>query len=421
MAYAIKGQLEYQGQKVPILRPDHVSIGKCVSSVRVVRKYSSIHDIDIVNLLKDGCIFKGFKKVPMESAEEEGFANMHFVLLLSNLDETIHKEVCVRRLSKVRFRVDLVEAKNEVLTCINSAVIITFDKKNKKSFYYHFYGTEMKKIELPVDQDIGSWKFVLISNVLFIEKDELFFINFNPPKPVFREVSMVEKEVALVYTNEMIALVNESSKSPMTTMKCDMLMEDYSYTMLLVSERILNILLNCVIFVIKKNNGFIWFGYTPSCFHTLQAPVEGDLEITYTIQLQDMFPLCSAFAYKTSCYCRSTQQVYIVYAKKCIDDWSSCVIVVDLDTLGVSCILELELTVNRYPQIDMHISPSGYKLFVQETFEEKVIFYQVFKMLPKGLTLENIAKQYIWENVEEDFPKLQFLPKHLKMELRDGF
>jgi len=244
MPYAVKGQLEYQGQKVPILRPDHVSIGKCVSSGHVVRKYSSIHDIDIVNMLKDGCIFKGFKKVPMESAEEEGFANMHFVLLLSNQDETIHKEVCVRRLSKVRFRVDLVEAKNEVLTCTNSAVIITFDKKNRKSFYYHFYGTMMKRLELPIDQDFGSWKFALIANVLFIEKEDLFFINFNPPNPIFREVTMLENEVALVYTNEMIALVDEHSKSVMTQMKCDMLMEDYSYTVLMISESILNILLN---------------------------------------------------------------------------------------------------------------------------------------------------------------------------------
>jgi len=173
--------------------------------------------------------------------------------------------------------------------------------------------------------------------------------------------------------------------------------------------------------VIYKNNKFIWFGYTSPRFYILQAPVEGDLEITYTIQLQDMFPHCSEFAYKTCCYCRSTQQVYIVYAKKCNNDWSSCVIVIDLDTLGVSCILELELTVNRYPQIDIHISPSGYKLFIQETFENKVIFYQVFKMLPKALSLENIAKQYIWENLPKDFPKLQYLPKHLKLELRNGF
>ena len=429
MSYTVKARIEYQGESIPVIRPDHVSLGKCVISRHFVRKYSSINDLEIQNLLKDGCLFKGYKKVKSESAEEEAFANMHFVLLLSNLDDTIHKQVCIRRMMTIQIHMDRFEGiKTEVLTSSTvSSVIINIDKKNEQISIFHFKKKIMKTIILPLmnSRQQGRWKFELVSDVLYIDNKNLHFVNFNYSEPFYRKIKLGLKEDALVYSNEVVVILNKdpsliSSPEPPIIL-CDMLRQETEQRQIVITHEILNLLLDNISSIHYVNGKFVWLIYYGPLIHIFVSKIIDGLVKVATINTLDLFINCQLSVFKTACYSSSTNQLYIVYYKTCLGEMSSSIVCLDLRSHLISYILDLELTSERRPEIIMQLSSSGHKLFVQETFEETLIFYQVFKLPPARLTLQNITKQYIWENLSEEILLSTFIPKYLREELIEGF
>lgn len=429
MSYIVKGRIEYQGESIPVLGPDHVSLGKCVISRHFVRKYSSINDLEIQNLLKDGCLFKGYKKVKSESAEEEAFANMHFVLLLSNLDDTIHKQVCIRRMMTIQIHMDRFEGiKTEVLTSSTvSSVIINIDKKNEQISIFHFKKKTMKTIILPLmeNQHERQWKFELVSDVLYIDNKNLHFVNFNYSEPYYRKINLGSNEDALVYSNEVVVILNKDpalaiSPEPPIIL-CDMLRRQTEQRQIVITYEILSLFLNNFSSVHYVNGKFVWIIYYGPLIHIYVSKIIDGFVNVGTINTLELFSNCQQSFFKTACYSSSTNQLYIVYYKTNLGDMSSSIVCLDLNSHLISYILDLQYTSERRPEIIMQLSQSGHKLFVQETFEEKLIFYQVFRLPPARLTLQNITKQYIWENLSEELLLNTQLPKSLQDELVVGF
>ena len=291
----------------------------------------------------------------------------------------------------------------------------------------HFKKQTMKQIVIPIEeQHRGVWKFELVSDVLYIDNSELQFVNFNTEVPFYRKIHLDSDQIALFYSNEMVALAQKNqlnSESPeWPTIKCDMLRENIHHKQIVLENNILTLLLESTISVLHINNKFLWLVFHGSeikVFNT--SGFVNDLIEIATLNVLDLFVNCDSASYKGVCYCRNTQQAYIVYARTNHDEVSSSIVGLDLQTLKISCVLDLELTLNRRPEIKIHVSPIGHKLFVQETFDDKLIFFQVFKLLPADLKLQNITKQYIWDNLSEDILHNRFLPKDLKAELEAGF
>ena len=129
--YHIKSQVQLEnGEVVPVLKPDHVSLGKCVIGHQFIRKFGTINDAAVVNMLRDGCKFIGFKKIIIETSEEEGFVNMHHVLLLRSVDDDFSKEVCVRRVNGLTIRMDNLKIKNEVVTDSYTVTLFIYNREN---------------------------------------------------------------------------------------------------------------------------------------------------------------------------------------------------------------------------------------------------------------------------------------------------
>ena len=429
MSYTVKGRVDYQGESIPVIRPDHVSLGKCVISRHFVRKYSSINDVEIHNLLKDGCMFKGYKKVKSESPEEEAFANMHFVLLLSNYDDTIHKQLCIRRMMSLKIHMDRFEGtKTEVLTSSTvSSLIINIDKKSEEISIFHFRKRMMKSIVIPLmeSQQERHWKFELVSDVLYIENDCLYFVNFNPDEPFYRKINLEPNENALVYSNEVVVISNKdaskiTSPEPPTVL-CDMLRQNHEQRQIVLTHELLELLLNSISSIHYVNGKFVWLIYYGPLIDIYVSRIQDGLVKVGTLNTLELFPNCQLSVFKTTCYSSSTNQVYIVYYKTSLGNMSSSIVCLDLKSHSISYILDLEFTSDRRPEIVMQLSSSGHKLFVQETFEEKLIFYQVFKLPPARLTLQNITKSFIWQNLSEEILLSSFIPKILREELLEGF
>ena len=69
---------------------------------------------------------------------------------------------------------------------------------------------------------------------------------------------------------------------------------------------------------------------------------------------------------------------------------SSFILVLDVQRGVCSSVLEMEMTVNRTPDLGMYPLRDGSRLFVQEIFENRTIFFQSFTLLPVGRMLEGL-------------------------------
>lgn len=425
--YTITDQIEYDGKKVAVIIPDHISLGKCVTCHNFVRKYASINDIEIHDMLCGGvCRFHGFKKIRVESSEEEGFAHMHFVLLLSsNESNDLTREVCVRRIStlNLKFESSVCTEPNmsEAITDSSCCVVILCERKTKTIRLFHFNRNIMRKFTMEYEQEV-EMEFVLMADILYIQKGaDLLFINFGLDQPFMRTIKILPNQELMLCSTEMVVLIQKDIDEKRALI-CDTLQKDATQKLLIPPDEILNEFIESNVTVLRIQNKFIWIvcGCSHVSLYTTSLCLDKPI-VCAKVSLNSLFPESEQFIFSRSCYCASTNQAFLLYTRTVNGMTNSTVLVLDMHSLSVTALLQLQLTVNRTPQIVMHASRSGHKLFVQETFENKVIFYQVFKLLPAHLRLQNIVKQFIWQTISEGSIDSMKLPKHLKDELRDGF
>lgn len=422
--YSVTKQIEYDGKKVAVLTPDNISLGKCVTCHSFIRKYASINDIEIRNMLRDGCQFKGFKKIRVDSPEEEGFVNMHFVLMLSSDD--INKEVCVRRTSRLSLRLDSNTAicSEAVTDSSSSCLVIIADKCNKNIELYHFNRNTMKTFTM--ENYSEELKFVLMSDILYIERGtDLYFVNFGVQEPFQRKIEVSSGQEVLLCSSRLVVLLQITSDEKQILV-CDTLQKNPINKLLIPPEEVMVEFLECKLTVLRVRNKFLWLvcGSSKVSLYTtsLSLDLDDDLSLSASIPLISLFPQSTQFVFNTASYCASTNHVFLMYTRHMDDGLTnSNILVLDLQSLCVTSLLELQLTCNRKPDVIMHASKSGHKLFVQETLDNEEIFFQVFKLLPSDLKLQNIIKQFIWEAMSDETLENMDIPKHLRDELEDGF
>lgn len=419
--YSIAKQIEYDGNQVAVLTPNHISLGKCVTCHSFIRKYASINDIEIRNMLRDGCQFKGFKKIKVESPEEEGFANMHFVLMLSNDD--VSKEVCVRRDGRLNLKINnATETVCEAVTDSTSCVVIVSNNSNRNIEFYHFRRNVIRKFTMREDNS-ADLKFVLMSDILYIERDSnLYFINFGVQEPFQRLIKVSSDQEILLCSSNLVILL-QSGFDEQQTLICDTLQRDPIHKLLIPPEDVMEEFIESKLTVLRIRNKFVWLVCSTKKVSLYVTPLslDGELSLVASIPLVDLFPQSSNFFFNTASYCSSNNHVFLMYTRQVERKTCSTILMIDLHSHRVTSLLELQLTCNRKPHVVMHASRSGHKLFVQETFDNKVIFFQVFRLLPGDLKLQNIVKQFVLESMSEEAIGNQYLPKHLLEQLDDGF
>lgn len=417
MSYDIKSRLNISNEdSIPVLKPDHVSLGKCVTCHQLVRKYATIKDLAVVNLLRDGGKFHGFKKMMIESSEEEGFANMHHVILLSSPDD-VRKEVCVRRGNNLEVDVAKIKEENDAVTDTNSLVLITYNSE-KYLDLFHLANKKIKHYKMMIPSE--NFKVYLTYQVLYIIfRDQMLMLNFTFEKVVTRTYDMSSENKIISLSSKMLATWQRLNGMP--TLCCDFLEEEQSVRPIIVSPDTLFDLMGSKTLIIPGNANILWLSAGSSKCSIYVFTKSKELVFCKAICLDSFYPEANKFLFERSCYCASTQQVFLLYIKDDGKNASSFIIIIDLLTLKVTSILEMELTLNRKPHLLMYPSRDGSKLFVQETFENRVIFFQVFSLIPSGFTLTNITKQYIWKTFSEEEIQHANIPQNLIKQLLLGY
>ena len=413
--YKVKSQLQVSNdESIPVLRPDHVSLGKCVTSHQFIRKYGTINDIEIVNMLRDGCHFRGFKKIKIESNEEEGFANMHHVLQLSSKDLDFYKEVCVQRVNRLTVDIANLTSNNQVVTDSRSAVIFAF---NNKEFIDIFYFGKKHLRYFKMNYPTEDFRVYLTSHILYIpSENKLSVINFGNDIPFLKHMNFVQRPYIIALSAVMFVSYNEHyDQTPV--LRYDKLDEHSSFCQLIISESTLNSLKVSETMVVSTGNDIIWLASNNDESYIYKFCNGKELLLVKTIEMKSCFPAAVNFEFQKFCYCGCTRQAFLLYIKNCEYNPNSFIVVVDLKKFKVLSILEMELTLNRKPLLIMCPSWDGTKLFVQETFESKVVFYQVFTLLPSELTLQSITKRCIHKMFSESTIQRANIPKYLKTEL----
>ena len=372
------------GNKVTVVKPDHVSLGQCVVHQEFIRKYSSIKDIDILNLLHDGYLYNGFKDLLIESSEQEGFANMHHILMLSSLDKLITKEVCVRRANNIHVNMSTLKTKREVLTDINSVVIIIPDKEVSLYFYYF---TKQKKSSFQLDYPGDNFKASLTSDVLTLEfGTHILVLNFRNESPKMKRVD-INPDIDIL-TTSMELLVTSKKSNNLAQLCCDYLHNNMVNDVLVSSEILMELSSSKIITVFAEK--IFWICANDHNLSVYALDQHNDLTVQHTVDIRSFFPKADFFTFIDLCYCSTTMQCFLLYLKELNENVSSFITVFDVNKLQVTSLLEMEMTLNRTPDLVMYPLRDGSRLFVQEIFENRVIFYQVFTLLPVDHMLQNL-------------------------------
>ena len=132
--------------------------------------------------------------------------------------------------------------------------------------------------------------------------------------------------------------------------------------------------------IVSANNKIIWLSVDNDEIFIYTFSRNHELLLLKSVKMNSIFHNGGNFEFTSYCYCRYTNQVFLLYVTDITNNRNSLIIVINLKKLKILSILEMECTGNRKPVLVMHPSRTGDKLFVQETFENKVIFYQVFTL-----------------------------------------
>lgn len=370
--------------KVPYIKPDHVSLGQCVVHQEFTRKYASIKDADIHSLLHDGYKFNGFKEIMIESSEQEGFANMHHILLLTSTEGDISKELCLRRGNKIDVDVSKLKEEREILTDINTVVVMMPDKE--ASLHFYFFGYEKKNLTYQMEYPKSDFNASLISDVLTLEFEcNIQVINFRGDAPT---IHYVDKKPDEVLATSMEMIVSSKKADELPQLFCDYLHETRLET-LLVTHDILCEFTESKIITIPHNN-VTWICANHEKITVYNVDKDNSLTLNHTTCIKTFFPDADLFTFVDLCFCNTTLQCFVLYLKEFGDDVSSFIVVLDTKKLEVTSILEMEMTMNRTPELVMYPLRDGTRLFVQEFFGNRVIFYQSFTLLPVDHMMQNL-------------------------------
>ena len=409
--YQIKSSINCSLGSIPVLRPDNVSLAKCVTCHQFIRKYASFSDIEVMSMLKDGCTFKGFKKIIIESLEEEGFVNMHHVLILSLKDENyIKKEVCTQKVNNLLVKTEDLKKGCVVVTDIGSVVVIMQD--NLETLKVFFFSKQSMKM-MCQHFELEEFYAYLVSDILYLYNSNVVVIlNFRSMK---------------TFTN------TSNKKSLMScelfVTKCEEQLSHYfncyylhaNLNSICVFEDSIDDICHLPTVVVKVGNQLLLVSAGNKLINIRKISNKRKFLIIKSFSLESIDHDNCEFKIESICYCSCTSQVFALYFKQTVEGTTSLIVVVDLLLMKISSLLEMELTLNRKPSFTIYPSKDGRKMFVQETFENKVIFYQVFTLLPSGLSLQNIVKLYIRNTFSEDTVKNMSLPRSLQEDLLDGY
>jgi len=417
--YKIKNKVKYGPQEsIPIIQPDHVSLGKCATCQEFKRRYSSIQDIEIINILRDGCKHLGFKKLIIESMEEEGFANMHHVIRIATLDESVVKEICIQRQTDINLKKDQIKETSAILTDTNSIVIVNYNKDNYFDLFF-FSRHIFKKFSMDyIDENI----FIVLreDKLYFIYGAYIKVINFSEDHVVTKMIEMNGGKYIAALSSEM--LLYSVTKDGKSILFCDNLQESQEVAQVHVPySSIFDDEFYLPLYILSYRNNIYWIILQDEQFSLYYLNKSNELNLVKTIVLSDLFGSAyTSFSFESCYYNRSTKQVFMMYHAEQQNETTRYILVYDMRSLSFACILEMELTLKRDPSFKMCPSRDGSKLFVQETFENKVMFYQVFTLMPTELLLENITAMYIRTNLSEEHIKSANLPRYLKEDLLGG-
>ena len=371
--------------RIPIVKPDHVSLGQCVVHQEFIRKYSSIKDSDILNLLHDGFIYNGFKDLLIESSEQEGFANMHHILLLSSSDNLVTKELCLRRKNNISVDISKLKVGSEIITDIHSAVVILPDKE--ASLYFYYFGKDKKNLYFQMDYPKDNFIATLISDVLTLDfGSHITVVNYRDSSPVIKNVDVSPDMQVLSTALEYMVSYKKSDECPQ--LYCANLHSD-KVDSVLVSADLLNDLSESKMISVSVGPLY-WICADHESVRVFERNEENGLKVQHCTDIQSFYPKADLFTFVDLCYCCTTMQCFLLYLKEVGDDISSFIVVLDVNKLEVTSVLEMEMTLNRTPDLLMYPLRDGSKLFVQEIFENRVIFYQAFTLLPVDHMLQNL-------------------------------
>ena len=159
---------------------------------------------------------------------------------------------------------------------------------------------------------------------------------------------------------------------------------------LLVTKEILDKLILSEIAIFSVFRSIIWLAANNEDINIYSYTPHNDLCLLDTIEVKSyIHGDTHALSFVSFCSSDCSMQAFLLYIQDGheddIEDKNSFVFVFDLKTLKIVSILEMELTMNRHPQLKMYPSRDGSKLFVQERFENRVIllpsiFFTTYKL-----------------------------------------
>ena len=410
-------------KQVPVISPDHISLGQCATTFHFSRKYATIKDQEVIDILGGDCDFLGFKKINIQSLEEELFANMHHLLeIRSKFDKKI-KELCIMRQNEVDVQpphIGKSNCRNFAVADINSIVVIKMSHLNIELFFFN--KRTLKKFSMPYDDDYGIAR-MCGDKLYLVNINRIKLVNFEDREPFVKVLPSYTSEMSIVcMANEMVVMYQKVEDNK--ALLYSDLKEASELKLLQVENELIDSLINesnkfviCtsydrMFWVIMENESFSFYKFIAA---------KKEVEFIKRFDMKIFFPNATGFTCNNSIYHRSTRQLFLLYEVE-EGDYPTCfVLVFDMISFNVSSLMKMELTLKKNQEFKICCSRDGTKLFVQVTFENKVIFYQVFSLLPQGLSLLNIVTCYLRKNMHEDFIIGANLPKVLKEEVLEGF
>ena len=426
--------------KVRKLKPQHVSLGKCAACHQFTHLYSSVNHSDIVDLLRVGCTYNGFKNIASESPEEEGFVTMHHVLLLSTLDGSEIKELCVQRTNDYTIDTTIqLKEENFVVSDHDSVVILVSKPLDNLVDAFYFGKHTQARLELDVADDVEC-DVRLERNVLFMRFDELEFmlvvcfsgdesyarrINFHPSTDI-----LTVSSIMLVTNDSSPCSAGEDQDSHDERLHIEHIDTAVNRDMSVTSET-KNRLIHSKIVIFSVFHNVIWLSITNMNIQVYSYSRSKDLNLLDSFEVKSCFDSSNdndVFVFVSFTLSTCSMQGFLLYIRNTNSDGVynnndkiSLILVMDLRSLKIVGVLEMELTLNRDPQLKMFPSRDGSKLFVQERFENRVIFYQVFSLTSTDLSLSSIVKRYLWKNFQKTDVINAGLPSRLSEEVLLGF
>lgn len=406
---------------IPTIKPDLISLGKCAACHQFIHRYSSVNHIDIIELLHTGCKYHGFKRnVPVESEEEESFANMHHVLLLSTLDETETKELCVQRINDYNVVSEQLKNENLVVSDNDSVVIFIYNSTKYRLDICYFGLSDHSFIN--IDYINNDFNALLDSNVLFLTyESSMLYINFNNEQPTIKTIDL-SLNTRIIAMSGVMLVTSKQTGSP-SVLQCEHLNQSIDNEISVCMDT-LERLTNNTNAIFAVFDSILWLSANDETINVYSYLLNKGLCLVDAISIKSYLPGDeNEYVFISFCHSACSKQAFLLYLQvgQNTADKNSFILVFDFKRLKIVSLLEMELTMNREPQLKVCPSRDGGKLLVQERFENRVIFYQIFSLLRSSFLLQRIVKRFIWNNFSKENILSSSLPKHLIKEVLDGF